>query len=225
MSRLGDQIKSARLAQGISQRVLAKKCGVSEGYLNEVESGRRIVNDDVAARFLKALGRPTDDLVPQPEPVVNEAIDTPAPRRVETAPVKPTAPVEPSDTWRQALSALVKPVPIMDADGIQIGTMAMAVENGKIRDFAADKVLLYQVGDDLLRSRRLYRNDRVLILPDKSLRPGVLLFIEINGKRMLRVLKEYNSGKLVLSCDKESLAISEKEVTLLGRASLVMFEL
>ena len=43
MSRVGEKIKEARLKSGMTQKVLAKKLGVAEKFINEVETGRRII--------------------------------------------------------------------------------------------------------------------------------------------------------------------------------------
>ena len=51
MSRLGDSIKKARLAANMTEKQLAKKCGVAESFIKEAESGRRIVSDDQAQRI------------------------------------------------------------------------------------------------------------------------------------------------------------------------------
>ena len=78
MSRLGDMIKQERLRAGWSHKQLAKKSGVSEKFLVEVEAGTRIIADTQATRILKVLGKTSEfiadfegkaDGVPTPEPV------------------------------------------------------------------------------------------------------------------------------------------------------------
>ena len=56
MSRLGDLIRLERTRQKLTYKQVARKCGVSEKYLEEVESGRRIIQDDQARRILRAMG-------------------------------------------------------------------------------------------------------------------------------------------------------------------------
>ena len=56
MSRLGDLIHLERTRQKLTYKQVARKCGVSEKYLEEVESGRRIIQDDQARRILKTMG-------------------------------------------------------------------------------------------------------------------------------------------------------------------------
>ena len=56
MSRLGDLILLERTRQKLTRKQVAKKCGISEGYLKDVEEGRRIIQDDQARRILRTLG-------------------------------------------------------------------------------------------------------------------------------------------------------------------------
>ena len=56
MSRLGDLIRLERTRQGLTYKQVARKCGVSDKYLMEVEAGTRIIADDQARRILKTMG-------------------------------------------------------------------------------------------------------------------------------------------------------------------------
>ena len=56
MSRLGDLIRQERLRRGIAPKAVARKCGVSEKFLLEIEAGTRIPKDDQAQRILKSMG-------------------------------------------------------------------------------------------------------------------------------------------------------------------------
>lgn len=49
MSRLGDLILLERTRQKLTRKQVARKCGVSEGYIKDVEEGRRIIQDDQGA--------------------------------------------------------------------------------------------------------------------------------------------------------------------------------
>ena len=56
MSRLGDLLRTERLRRNMTLKQVAKIGGVSEGYLKDVEEGRRIIADDQARRILKKIG-------------------------------------------------------------------------------------------------------------------------------------------------------------------------
>lgn len=219
MSRMGDLIRDARISSGLPAKAFAKKCGVSESYLLDVESGRRIVNDAVAARFLKAAGRNTDALIPQPE--ANEPAPRRAPAPAPAAKPSAVAAVEPTDTWREALSALVRQVPVVDAAGKAAGVFPMAVENGKVQGYAPEKLHFFLVPDDRMREHRLFPGDKALIVPDQTLSPGKLMLVEIRGERMVRILRERYSGKVALATDDAPAKIySERDVNVLGRVVL-----
>ena len=60
---LGRQIRSVRVAAGISQRELALMASTNQSYLWEVETGRVSVGIDVLCRIADALGVKVRDLV------------------------------------------------------------------------------------------------------------------------------------------------------------------
>ena len=60
MSRVGDQISSQRKEKGLTQKQLGKMIGASEGFIDEVESGKRVMNDSMFSRITKALGQTSD---------------------------------------------------------------------------------------------------------------------------------------------------------------------
>ena len=60
MSRVGEKIKEAREKTGLTQKALAKKLGVAEKFINEVETGRRVAQEsfiDRAAKVFEKVGK------------------------------------------------------------------------------------------------------------------------------------------------------------------------
>ncbi|WDC85439.1 helix-turn-helix transcriptional regulator [Caloramator sp. mosi_1] len=55
MSRVGNRIKQERTKANLSLKELAKKVGISEGFLQDIEIGRRIANEDLIKRIEKVL--------------------------------------------------------------------------------------------------------------------------------------------------------------------------
>ena len=62
MSRVGQRIKEARLKSGMSQKVLAKKLGVAEKYINDVELGRKVVQESFIDKAAKILNTDLNDI-------------------------------------------------------------------------------------------------------------------------------------------------------------------
>ena len=57
LARFGEELRAIRLELGLSLRQLAKRSGVSWGYVHDLESGRRghRASDDVVERIAAAL--------------------------------------------------------------------------------------------------------------------------------------------------------------------------
>ena len=153
MTRLGETIKKARLGAKMTEKALAKKCGVAESFIKEVEAGRRIVSDDQAQRILKALGvkNPVSaelevanegevKLRPKPRPYI---IPVPQPEKKET-PEETHAAGEAADAWLDALGGVVKRVPVIGEDNVVIDHVLTPVIGGKIEGGHPEKVLYYR---------------------------------------------------------------------------------
>ncbi len=62
MSRVGEKIKEARLKAGMTGKALGKKFGVAEKFINEVETGRKIVQDSFIEKAAKILNTDLNDV-------------------------------------------------------------------------------------------------------------------------------------------------------------------
>ena len=62
MSRVGQRIKEARLKSGMTQKALAKKLGVAEKYINDVELGRKVVQESFINKAAKILNADLNDI-------------------------------------------------------------------------------------------------------------------------------------------------------------------
>lgn len=230
MSRLGDMIKQERLRAGWSHKQLAKKSGVSEKFLVEVESGTRIIADTQATRILKVLGKTSEfiadfegkaDGVPTPEPV--RAAPRPAP-----AAKKPAAPAEPTDAWVNALGGLMRAVPVRDAAGRDVDSRILPVQSGRIEGVVAEKVFYLVAPDDSMMGYRIRKGDRVLILPATVLVDNAVLLFQSEGLYYLRKVKIQDGGRVLLQWydyEPHSEVVPAKQLTLVGRARRVEFEI
>lgn len=230
MSRLGDMIKQERLRAGWSHKQLAKKSGVSEKFLVEVEAGTRIIADTQATRILKVLGKTSEfiadfegkaDGVPTPEPV--RAAPRPAP-----AAKKPAAPAEPTDAWVNALGGLMRAVPVRDAAGRDVDSRILPVQSGRIEGVVAEKVFYLVAPDDSMMGYRIRKGDRVLILPATVLVDNAVLLFQSEGIYYLRKVKIQDGGRVLLQWydyEPHSEVVPAKQLTLVGRARRVEFEI
>ena len=120
MSRVGEKIKDARLKSGLSQKALAKKLGVSDKFVNEVETGRRVAQESFIERAGKLLNVDFNDIsmVVTDEDLMEE-------RKAQKLDVKETKSKskvqarilgETSEVWTDAFSSVLKTVKGIVAD-------------------------------------------------------------------------------------------------------------
>ncbi|MBQ4158593.1 MAG: helix-turn-helix transcriptional regulator, partial [Clostridia bacterium] len=197
MSRLGDLILLERTRQKLTRKQVAKKCGVAESYLKDVEEGRRIIQDDQARRILRTLGTSQRNeaefsldeiaatvdlstLAPQTAPAARQP--APQPKAAPEAP-KPRKTEDQSGIWLDALSSVLQPVPIMNAGWIQISRRLVPIQDGKIEGAKPEKVVYFQSPDDSMRAMRIAKGDLVLVVPQTLPVDDAIMLVEYGAHR------------------------------------------
>lgn len=235
MSRLGDLILLERTRQKLTRKQVAKKCGVAESYLKDVEEGRRIIQDDQARRILRTLGTSqrneaefsldeiaaTVDLTTLSPSKPAAPAAPAAPRQTEEPAAKPRSAEEQSGIWLDALSSVLKPVPVMNAGWIQVSRRMVPIQDGKIEGAKPDKVVYFLAPDDSMRAMRIEKDDLVLIVPQTLPVDGAIMLVEYGAHRCLRRVKLLgNSNILLQSGDRElgAESVHISDIRIVGRA-------
>ena len=233
MSRLGDLILLERTRQKLTRKQVAKKCGISEGYLKDVEEGRRIIQDDQARRILNKLGTSQRNEAEFSLDEIAATVDLgtlapqkPAPQpekkpEPQPEPKKPVSPEEQSGIWLDALSSVLRPVPVMNAGWIQVSRKMVPIQDGKIEGAKPDRVVYFLAPDDSMRAMRIEKGDLVLIVPQNLPQDGAIMLVEYGAHRCLRRVKLLgNSNLLLQSGDRElgAESVHISDIKLVGRA-------
>ena len=217
MSRLGDLIRTERIRQKMTPKQVAKKCGVSESFILAVEAGTRIIADDQARRILKTIG-----LREQTE--ADFTLDDIA-ATVDLQTVQPSTEETPAEgvagsVWLDALSSVLKRVPVLNAVMKPVDHRLLPILNGRIEGANPEKVFYFLAPDDSMRGFRIHSGDVALVVPAQSPIDGAVMLVEYGAHRALRKIKKLDSFQVLLqSYDREynaeTMAISD--VTFLGR--------
>ena len=244
MSRLGDLIRLERTRQGLTHKQVARKCGVSDKYLMEVEAGTRIIADDQARRILKTIGLKQqteaeftlDDIaatvdLAQVQPRMAAAVQTakkPPKKEAELAASTEDDESVAGSVWLDALQSVLKRVPVMNAVMKPVSYQLVPVENGRIEGANPDKVFFYLAPDDSMRGFRIHRGDIVLTVPAQSPVDGAIMLMNYKEHRYLRKVKILDDRSVLLqSYDREYEAetVPINEIGFLARCVKVTFEL
>lgn len=208
MSRLGDLIRLERTRQGLTHKQVARKCGVSDKYLMEVEAGTRIIQDEQARRILKVMGLSQqteadfslDDIAATVDlqsavPQLTRAVEKKEKQPVAEAKADPGVS---GSIWLDALAGVLKHVPIYNAVMKEVGHRLLPITNGKIEGANPDKVFYFMAPDNDLRGFRVQKGDIVLVVPAQSVVDGAIMLIQTPLGRMLRKVKRVNDYQAML---------------------------
>ncbi|WP_168198202.1 helix-turn-helix domain-containing protein [Crassaminicella thermophila] len=225
MSRIGDKIKEERIKKGLSPKQLARKCGVAESFIIDVETGKKIISEQQLKQLSKILGKNLEeDVTLEPTKEKEET----KPKKVQPSPQKRPA-VVPLNQWEEALSNIIKKVPIFDIDMKQIkGYKSFPIINRKVEGFNPDKLVYIEVPDEKLNPLRIHKGDKVLIYLNKEFVHNSLALVEYEGKKKLRKIKraEGNKVKLITSLDETKTIIKDlKDIKIIGRGIRIEIEL
>ena len=193
MSRVGQRIKEARLKSGMSQKILAKKLGVAEKYINDVELGRKVVQESFIDKAAKILNTDLNDInmVVTDEALMEE-------RKTLDVNKKPKK-VETSEVWNDAFASVLKSVPVFDysLDSIK-GKKELPVHSNKVEGFPQDKVLYIEIQDNDMSGFRMVKGDLAFSHLVKEPSNNGIFLLDYKGERIIRQLKSLGNSKYLL---------------------------
>ncbi|GKU26031.1 XRE family transcriptional regulator [Clostridium folliculivorans] len=221
MSRVGDKIKQARINAGITQKILAKKLGVAEKFINEVEMGKKILNEALIEKIAKVLNTDlndvnmvvTDEDLKKEREVVKKVYE---PKKSEVAPKGET-----DEVWNQAFGSVLKNVPIYDYSMIKTyGYKEMVLHSNKIEGHSVDKVFYLKIQNDDMSGFRITEGDIAFCHSIKDIENNSICLIELNDSRVIRQVKKLDSSKVLLISNKGSVkteTANVKDIKLIGK--------
>ena len=220
MSRIGGKIKEARLSANMTEKQLAKKIGVAESFIKEVETGRKVINESVIEKISKVLGRDLNDISMSFEEETFSKEEVSQPKKVIEAV---------QDVWSDAFSSVLKTVPIYGYDlNKALNGKQMPVLNNKIEGHSKDKVLFLQIENDDMIGFRIGKGDLAFGYICHEVENNSICLIENKGERVIRQIKKLDNTKLLLISNKGSLmteTVGVKDIKVLVKLERVEIKL
>lgn len=228
MSRVGERIKEARLKGGITQKVLAKKLGVAEKFINEVETGRKILNESLIDKISKILKADLNDISMV---VTDDAlqIEKREIRSTNTLNTGKKQTSEVNEVWNQAFGSVLKNVPIYDYNLSKVHShRQLPMTSNKIDGYASDKVFYILVEENDMTGYRIQKGDLALCNSIKEIQNNTICLIEFQGKRVIRQIKKLDNIKVLLVSNGGSMrteTVVIKEVKAIAKLNKIEFTL
>jgi transcriptional regulator with XRE-family HTH domain len=191
VSRVGENIKQAREKSGMTVKALAKKLGVAEKFLNEVEMGRKVASEGLIDKAAKVLKADLNDI----SMVVTDEILMEEKKTFKEIPKKN----ENSELWTDAFSSVLRSVPIYSYSlSNKKGTKEMPVHSNKIDGYPQDKVFYLEIEDDEMNGFRMLKGDIAFAHSIKEVSNNGFFLIDYKGQRKIRQVKVLGNSKVLL---------------------------
>ncbi len=201
MNLIAEKIRQARMKAGMNEKMLAKRCGLSESYVKHVESGKKVINEQSAQRMLQVLGVESDILQQgsqTQESAPEESVKKDHTNKREQQPVQHT--IQPNAQWSDALAHIIKRFPVEELEtGKVVGQKAVPLLGKKIDGCPWERLRLFRIQDSQLQHLRIMRNDIITVWEKTEVVNGRLYVTEINGRRMIRKLSKQQNKQMAVS--------------------------
>lgn len=233
MNPIAKRIQEARLKAKLSEKELAKKCGVAPSYIIQIESGKKIINEATAEKILSVFGEKVGfdfaDIIEREriqEEVIAADIKAKLPKQAQAAPS--FYQVEPTEQWAGALANIIKKFPIHDVVSSKVlGEKELPILSKKVEGIPAEKVLFVSASDDKLASLRILKGDVLMIHQMKEYASKGVYLIEYQGKKSLVLLSRETGNTYGITSGQgaEKQVVQSNLIKLIGKAVRVEFTL
>lgn len=225
MNRLAEKIRDARLKAKMTEKQLAKKCGLSPGYITQIESGKKIINESAAEKILKVLGHKPEILE---DVAMVEEVKVKESRKIVTKSQGARYNVEPNHQWASALEGVIKKYEVVDlTSGKVVAFKELPILSKKIEGHHPEKIKFYRVSNDILEDLRILSNDVVMTLDTKDIQNDSIYILEYEGRKIIRKIRKEN-GMVIMTRDRKGNNpenIDMKKVKILGKCIKVEFSI
>ena len=226
MSRVGEKIKEARLKSGMSQKLLAKKLGVAEKFINEIEMGRRVAQESLIDKASKILN---DDFNDVSMVVTDEALIEERKAMSDVKNKSSKGNIEKDEVWTNAFSSVLKNVPILDYSlKNNKGFKELPIHSNKVEGYSQDKVLYLEIQDDEMSGFRMLKGDLAFATLVKEVSNNGIFLVEYKGRRAIRQIKNLGNSKVLLVSNAGSLlteTMNLNEISVLAKLDRIEIKL
>lgn len=216
MNKTGKKIQDARLKRNMTPKQLAKKCGLTANYIEQIENGSRIINESIAEKIFKVLEMKTDTL--SQESMARK--DAVVKARPKVKPVKKvehhTIDVRPS--WSGALDNILRKYTVYNAHTKkEVAEKTIPTLDKKVEGYHCDKIAYIQVFDNTMSSYNILEDDVLMIFLTKDITNDKIYYFEYENRSYIRKLRKEQNKKVSLYSDNQTQLLDLDKIKLIGK--------
>jgi transcriptional regulator with XRE-family HTH domain len=220
MNRLAQKIKDARIKSKMTEKELAAKAGVQLSYLLQVESGKKVINEQMAEKILSVMGEEIQ-FIPD---------DQPEPEKVKaktSVPREAVKPITPNAQWESVLAGVIQKYPVTgEVSGKVLDYKELSIVHKKIDGIHFEKIMFVKVEESDLPGLRIKKGDVISLHMMNTVENDSIYYLEVGGIRRIRMVRMDSNRKLQLLKginDASPQIFSPMEVKVIGKCIKVEF--
>lgn len=214
MNKTAEKIHLARVKRNMTTKELGKKCGVTSSYIEQVESGKKIINETIATRILEALGEDRS-IISQEAAAKKEVSQKPKPK-VKAKVTHESVDFSPS--WSGALDNVIRHYPILNAyTKKKIGEKVLATLDTKIEGYHCDKIALIEVFDASMERYNIFEKDVLTIFLTQDITNDKIYYVEYENKAYVRKLRKEANKKVSFYSSNQTEVVSLDKLKVIGK--------
>ena len=243
MSIVGTNIKNIRTKKNLSLKEVSKKCGVTELFLSDVESGRRVPNTQFINTVSKVLGVNVEALEPQyfsdyfeeDYKAKDQKPEAPAPRNpAASAPISKSTGEE--SALSNAFNKATRKIPVLGkiTPGKKV-PFEMDITDYKIEpvfqgknNVAGEDFIYYAIPDNSMSGARIQKGDLALVFMTESIFDKDIILFVYNNRAYIRRLKTIEDKKALLYPENpefETIVADRRDIQIIGKLVRIEFKI
>jgi len=216
MNKTAEKIKLARLKKNMTPKQLAKKCGLTANYIEQVESGKKIISESIASKIFKVLEMKPDALSQEAMARREEYVrKRPKPQPVQK--VQHTA-VDHAPSWSGALDNILRKYTVYNAHTKkEVGVKTIPTLEKKVEGYHCDKISFIEVFDNTMSSYNILEDDILMLFLTKDITNDKIYYFEYENTPYVRKLRKEQNKKVSLYSDNQTLMVDLDKIKLIGK--------
>lgn len=216
MNKTAEKIQLARLKKNMTPKQLAKKCGLTANYIEQIESGKKIISESIAEKIFKVLEVKSSSVsleaMARREEVVRQA---PKPKPVKKVQHHR---VEHAPSWSGAFDNIIRKYPVYNAHTKkQIAEKTIPTLDTKVEGYHCDKISFIEVFDDTMASYNILEGDVLMMFLTQDITNEKIYYFEYENRPYIRKLRKEANRKVSLYSDNQTMTVELDKIKLIGK--------
>lgn len=216
MNKNAEKIQLARLKKNMTTKQLAKKCGLTANYIEQIESGKKIISEAIAEKIFKVLEMKSDTLSQEAMARKEEYIkQRPKPKPVEKVRHHE---VDLAPSWSGALDNILRKYTVYNAHTKkEVGVKTIPTLDKKVEGYHCDKISFIQVFDNTMSKYNILEDDILMIFLTKDITNEKIYYFEYENRPYIRKLRKEQNKRISLYSDNQTITVDSDKIKLIGK--------